>query len=325
MEEHKSKPNMSRLGLGCGRMSNATGHADRKESIATIHAALDAGITHMNTADFYSTGHNEMLVGEALKGHRRDKVFLSVKFGALMSPNGAMYGLDARPLTIKNYLAYSMKRLNVDYIDLYQPARIDTAIPLEETIGAIAELVQAGYVRQIGITQVDADMLKRAHTVHPISLVELEYSLFNRGIEKDILPTARQLGIGVVAFGALAHGLLGGTWSKTKEDVNNSRIPLYFKENINKNLTLVEELRKIAEEKQITVSQLAIAWMLAKGKDILPLIGARRVSQLQDSMQALHVSLTESDSKRIEEAIPEKGIAGGSFPVMQFKNGAVVH
>lgn len=324
MEYQTNGLEISRLGLGCGRMSNATGSADRSEAIATIHAALDAGISHINTADFYSSGHNEMLVGEALKGYNRDKFFLSVKFGGLVAPNGMMYGLDVRPLTIKNYLAHSLKRLNVDYIDLYQPARFDLAIPIEETIGAISDMVKAGYVKQIGITQVDADTLRKAHSVHRISLIESQYSLFNRNIEKEILPTARELGIGVVAFGALAHGLLGGTWSKDKEDVNNSRIPLFFKENIEKNLSLVEALREIALEKQMTVSQLAFTWMLSKGDDIIPLIGARKVSQLQESIKCLDVSLSESDIKRIEDAIPENEIAGGSFPEFKFKNGLAV-
>lgn len=292
-------------------MSNDMSADARRESIATIHAALDAGISHINTADFYTSGHNEMLIGEALKGYNRDKAFLSVKFGALVAPNGAMYGLDVRPQHIKNYLAYSLKRLGVDYIDLYQPARIDLGIPVEETIGAISDMVKAGYVKHIGMTQVDADTLRKAHSVYPISLIEYQYSLFNRNIEKGILPTARELGIGVVAFGTLANGLLGGTWSKEKVDVNNTRVPLFFKENIDKNLSLVEVLREIAVEKQITLPQLAIAWVLAKGEEIIPLIGARRVSQLQNSMESLDVHLSESDVKRIEEAIPVNEIAGG--------------
>ena len=324
MENPKKGLKLSRLGLGCGRMSNSTDAADRMDAIATIHAALAAGVTFLDTADFYTSGHNEMLIGEALKGGKRDQAFLSVKFGALMAPDGAMYGLDVRPFTIKNYLTYSLKRLQVDYIDLYQPARIDLAIPVEETIGAIADLVKAGYVKYIGITEVDADTLKKAHAVHPISLIEARYSLFDRNIEKDILPTARELGVGIVAFGTLAHGLLGGTWSKNKADVNNSRYSLFFQENIDKNLTLVEALREIAGEKQITLPQLAIAWMLAKGEDILPLIGARRPAQLQDSIKSLAVNLNESDIKRIEAAIPTNDIAGGSFPGLTFKNGRLV-
>lgn len=324
MNKQKDGLALSRLGLGCNRMSISTGNADRKDAIATIHAALDAGVTFLDTADFYSSGHNEMLIGQAVKGYNRDKFFLSVKFGALLSPDGTMYGLDVRPLTIKNYLAHSLKRLQVDYIDLYQPGRIDQAIPVEETIGAMADLVKAGYVRHIGITEVDAATLKKAHAVHPIRLLEARYSLFDRHLEKELLPAARELGIGVVAFGALAHGLLGGTWSKDKEDVNNSRYPLFFKENIDKNLALVEELRKIAVEKQLTLPQLAIAWMLAKGEDILPLIGARRPAQLTDSVKALSIKLTARDMQRIEAAIPENEIAGSYFPGLKFQNGVVV-
>lgn len=318
MENHQN----IRFGLGCSRMSNAA--SDRNESIATIHAALDYGITHINTADFYSSGHNEMLIGEALKGYKREKAFLSVKFGALVAPNGAMYGLDVRPQHIKSYLTYSLKRLGVDYIDLYQPARIDMAIPAEETIGAISDMVKAGYVKQIGMTQVDAETLRKANSVHPISLVEYQYSLFNRSIEREILPTARELGIDILAFGTLSHGLLSGSFSKEKADHSTAHIPLFAKENIDKNLSLIEALRVIADEKQVTVAQLAVAWILAKGEDILPLIGARKVSQLQESVRSLDVQLTKSDVKRIEEAVPEKEIAGGSFPQMKFKNGVVV-
>ncbi|WP_235907137.1 aldo/keto reductase [Niallia circulans] len=311
-----------RFGLGCSRMSNVS--SDRKESISTIHAALESGITHINTADFYSSGHNEMLIGDALKGYKREKVFLSLKFGALVAPNGAMYGLDVRPQHIKNYLTYSLKRLGVDYIDLYQPARIDMAIPVEETIGAISDMVKAGYVRQIGMTQVDAETLRKASSTHPISLVEYQYSLFNRSIEKEILPAARELGIDVVAFGTLSHGLLSGSFSKEKADHSNAHIPLFAKENIDKNLSLIEALRVIADEKQVTVAQLAVAWILAKGKEILPLIGARKVSQLKESIRSFDLQLTEADVKRIEEAVPVQEIAGGSFPQMKFKNGVVV-
>lgn len=305
-------------------MSNAD-ESVRNDSMATIHAALDAGVTFLNTADFYDSGRSEMLIGEALKGYDRDKVFISVKFGALVAPNGSMYGLDVRPLTVKNYLTHSLKRLNVDYIDLYQPGRIDLAIPVEETIGAISDMVKAGYVKHIGMTQVEAETLRKAHATHPISFVEAEYSLFNRNIEKDILPTARELGIGVIAFGALAHGMLGGTW--TKERIQKSKggyIPLFFEENIEKNVRLVDKLAEIAAEKQITLSQLAYAWVLSKGKDIIPLIGASKRPHFQEAIQSLDINLSESDINRIEEAIPENEIAGGSFPNMKFKNGVVV-
>lgn len=309
----------NQFGLGCARMSNST--SDRVESIATIHSALDAGITHLNTADFYHSGHNEMLIGEALKGYNRDKYFLSVKFGAMVAPNGMMYGLDVKPEHIKNYLAYSLKRLNVDYIDLYIPGMIDQYIPVEETIGAISDLVQAGYVKHIGLTQVDADTIRKAYAVHPIHSVEYQYSLFNRAIEKDILPTTRELRIGVVAFGVLAHGLLGGTWSKERVGTDNHHIPLFSKENIAKNLALVEALHEIANEKHVTLAQLATAWVVAKGDDIMPLIGARQVSQLQESLKSMDVHLNENDVQRIEAAIPENEIAGDSFPQVKFKNG----
>jgi aryl-alcohol dehydrogenase-like predicted oxidoreductase len=317
---------IARLGLGCMRMTNTTGYPDKSESIATIHAALDAGIQLINTGDFYSSGYNEMLIGEALNGYNRDKAFISVKFGGLSDPKGNYYGLDVRPLTIKNYITYSLKRLKVDYIDLYQPGRIDQAIPVEETIGAISELVKAGYVRHIGVTEVDADTLRKAHSVHPISFIEAGYSLFNRSIEKEILPTARELGIGIVAFGSLAYGLLGGNWSKERKvDGANARLPLFAKENIDKNLSLVEALREIAEEKQITLSQLAVAWVLAKGDDIIPLVGAKKVPQIQDAIKTMAITLSQKEVERIEAAIPENAIAGGNQSNgLSFKNGIIV-
>jgi aryl-alcohol dehydrogenase-like predicted oxidoreductase len=308
-----------KIGLGCGGMINADNAA---ENIATIHEALDSGMNFLNTADFYGSGRSEMVIGEALKGQKREKAFISVKFGALVAPDGAMYGLDVRPLTIKNYITYSLKRLNLDYIDLFQPARIDLGIPVEEIIGTISDLVKAGYVKHIGLTQVDADTLRRAHAVHPISFVESEYSLFNRSIENDILPTARELGIGVVAFGALAHGLLSGTCSK--DNKSHGYVPLFFKENIDKNLELVEALREIASGKQTTIPQLAISWLLSKGDDIITLVGASRRTTLKDSLKSTEVNLSVDDIRRIEKAISEDKIAGASFPNRQFKNGVVV-
>ncbi|GKU30421.1 aldo/keto reductase [Clostridium folliculivorans] len=312
---------LNKLGLGCGGMRD---DSNKAENIATIHEALDFGVNHLNTADFYASGKSEMIIGEALKGQKREKAYVSVKFGMQVAPNGAMYGLDVRPESIKNYLTYTLKRLNLDYIDLYQPARIDLGIPVEETIGAISDLVNAGYVRHIGLTQVDADTLRKANSVHPISFIESEYSLFNRSIEKDIIPTARELGIGVVAFGSLAHGLLSGTWLKDKAHAYNSFIPLFFEENIDKNLELVEELRKIADEKHITIPQLALAWHLSKGDDIITLVGASRRATLQDSLKSLKVNLSANDIERIEKAIPEDKIAGASFPKREFRNGVAV-
>lgn len=310
---------VSRLGLGCMRMSMFDGSLDEKESIATIHAALDAGITFLNTGDFYGIGHNEMLISEAIKGYSRDKIFISVKFGGLVAPNGMPYGIDSRPLAIKNYLTYSLKRLGVDYIDLYEPGRIDPEIPVEETIGVISEMVKEGYVKHIGVTEVDVETLRRAHSVHPISLVELEYSLFKRKIEKELLPTARELGIGVVAFGILSHGLL----SKERLQEMRNHYPQFLGENLDKNLLLVEALREIAVEKQITVPQLLTAWVLSRGEDIMPLIGARKMSQLQESVKALDISLSKNELERIDNAVPADA-GDDSNITMKFKNGMIV-
>lgn len=321
MNYQKQGMDISRIGLGCGHMSNANETA-KNTGVAAIHAAIEYGINFLNTGDFYGAGRSEMLIGEALKGYNRDKYFISLKFGAMTGPDGFMYGLDVTPHHVKNYLTYSLKRLNLDYIDLYQPARIDLGIPVEEMIGAISDLVKAGYVRHIGITQVDAGTLRRAHATHPISLVETQYSLFNRSIEKDILPAARELGIGVVAFGTLAHGLLSGNW--TDERIQKSKggyIPLFFEENLEKNVALAKKLGEIAAKKQITVSQLALAWILSKGEDIIPLIGSLSPSHIQEAMKSFDIRLTEDDIKEIEAAIPENEIAGAAFPDRQFKNG----
>ncbi|MFB5675400.1 aldo/keto reductase [Paenibacillus terreus] len=305
-------------------MSNAN-ETVKAASIAAIHAALESGVNHLNTGDFYDAGRSEMLIGEAVKGHKREQYFISLKFGALGAPNGSLYGLDVSPHHMKNYLTYSLKRLNLDYVDLYQPARIDLGIPVEETIGAISELVQAGYVKHIGVTQVDAETLRRAHATHPIRLVEAEYSLFNRSIEIDILPTARELGIGVVAFGAVAHGLLAGDWTEKRiQQSKGGFVPLFFEENIEKNVALAKKLGEIAAKKQMTLSQLAFAWMLSKREDIIPLIGTVSPAHLQEALQSLDIRLTEDDIKEIENAIPEHEIAGASFPNMQFRNGKVV-
>ncbi len=310
-----------KIGLGCGGMINLN---NKEENIKTIHEALDNKINMLNTADFYGAGQSEMIICEALKDRKREDVFISVKTGALVGPDGQMYGLDVNPFNIKSHLAQTLKRLNVDYIDLYQPARIDSAIPVEETIGAISDLVKEGYIKHIGITQVDGETLKRAHKTHPITFIESEYSLFNRDIEKDIIPTARELGIGIVAFGALAHGFLSGTFSKNTGNRYNSRIPLFYEENIDKNLELVERLRVIADEKNITIPQLSLAWLLSKGDDILTLVGASRRTTLLDSLKSTDVVLNSEDIRRIENAIPKNEIAGGSFPSPKFRNGKVV-
>jgi aryl-alcohol dehydrogenase-like predicted oxidoreductase len=312
-------PLVSRIGLGCMGMSGMYGQSDRKESIATIHAALESGITLLDTGDFYGMGHNELLIQEALQGRNRDNVCISVKFGALRTPAGPFSGYDCRPEAVKNFLAYTLNRLGTDYIDIYRPARVDPAVPIEETVGAIAEMVQAGYVRHIGLSEVAADTLRRANTVHPITDVQIEYSIMSRGIEAEILPTAKELGVSITAYGVLSRGLLGGNWSKENAQKGDIRsgIPRFQGENLDNNLLLIGALRAIAEEKGVTVAQLSIAWVLARGDDIVPLIGARRLDQLSEALGALNITLSVHDLKRIERAVPSNAVAGERYPVAQ--------
>jgi aryl-alcohol dehydrogenase-like predicted oxidoreductase len=271
-------PKTSVIGLGCMGMSDFYGPADRGESIATIHAALDAGITLLDTGDFYGISHNELLIRKALEGRSRDNVQISVKFGALRDPARGFTGVDCRPIAVKNFLAYSLQRLGVDHIDIYRPARLDPAVPIEDTVGAVAEMVKAGYVKHIGLSEVGSDTIRRAHAVHPIADLQIEYSLIARGIEDDILATCRELGIGVTAYGVLSRGLISGHWSKDRSGAQDFRSmgPRFQGGNLDTNLALVELLRAIAKDIGASVAQVAIAWVLAQGKDIVPLVGARR-------------------------------------------------
>src|SRR6266702_7347330 len=265
-------PEIFPIALGCMGMSGMYGPSDDDESIATIHAAIDAGVNLLDTGDFYGMGHNEMLVGRALH-LKRDQVLLSVKFGAQRSPDGSWLGYDARPAAVKTALAYSLKRLGVDHIDIYRPARLDPNVPIEETIGAIADMIKAGYVRHIGLSEVGSDTIRRAHAVHPIADLQIEYSLISRGIEEDILPTCRELGIGVTAYGVLSRGLISGHWSKdnsTQQDFRRMS-PRFQGANLDANLALVETLRGIATDLGVSVAQVAIAWVAAHGHDIVPL------------------------------------------------------
>jgi aryl-alcohol dehydrogenase-like predicted oxidoreductase len=310
-------PTVFPLALGCMGMSGMYGKSEDDEGIATIHAALDQGVTLVDTGDFYGMGHNEMLIARALKG-RRDKALLSVKFGALRSPDGAWTGFDGRPASVKNFAAYSLTRLGVDHIDIYRPARLDPQVPIEDTIGAISELIKSGHVRSIGLSEVGVDTIRRAHAVHPVCDLQIEYSLISRGPERGILPVLEELEIGVTAYGVLSRGLLSGSAPSGSGDFRSS-LPRFRGENLARNQRLIDELRKIASEKGMTPSQLAIAWVLAKGSSIVPVIGARKRRQLTEALGALQFELSEDDIARVEGAIPAAAVAGTRYDEHQMK------
>ena len=309
-------PQVSQAGLGCMGMSGMYGAADRAESLATIHAAVDAGINLLDTGDFYGMGHNELLIGEALKNVARDKVLLSVKYGALRDAGGGWSGYDTRPAATKNFLAYTLQRLGVDHIDIYRPARLDPAVPIEETVGGIADAVKAGYVRHIGLSEVGAATIRRAAAVHPIVDLQIEYSVLSRGIEDAILPTCRELGIAITAYGILSRGLISGSNPAGPGDLR-ALAPRFQSGNVEKNRALVEALSQVAATKGVSAAQLAIAWVAAQGADIVPLIGARKRSQLSESLGALDVALSPSDLAAIEAAVPTGAAAGGRYAAAQ--------
>jgi aryl-alcohol dehydrogenase-like predicted oxidoreductase len=310
-------PTVSAVALGCMGMSGMYGPADENESVATIHAALDAGINLLDTGDFYGVGHNEMLIGRALKG-RRDKALLSVKFGAMRGPDGSWIGIDTRPVAVKNFLAYTLMRLGVDYIDIYRPARLDPRVPIEETVGAIADLIKAGYVRYIGLSEVGVETIRKAAAVHPIADLQIEYSLISRSPEESIFPALKELGIGVTAYGVLSRGLLSGSSTAGKGDFR-ARLPRFSGENRERNQKLIDALSQMASEKNATASQLAIAWVLAKGESLVPVVGARKRTQLEESLGALKIQLSEDDVRRLEEAVPASAVAGTRYDEHQMK------
>ncbi|HEY3814990.1 MAG TPA: aldo/keto reductase [Caulobacteraceae bacterium] len=315
-------PEVSALGLGCMGMSDLYGPADRDEGIATIHAALDDGVTLLDTGDFYGMGHNELLIHEALKGRDRDKVVISVKFGAQRAYDGTWLGYDARPEAVKTAVAYSLRRLGTDHIDIYRPARLDPKVPIEDTIGAIADLVKQGLVRHVGLSEVGADTIRRAHAVHPIADLQIEYAVVTRSLEAKVLPTCRELGIGITAYGVLSRGLISGHWDKARSfgprDIR-AHSPRFQQDVVEQNLALVDTLRAIADAKGVTVAQLAIAWVLSRGDDIVPLVGARRRDRWAEAKGALDVALTADDLARIDAAAEEHAIQGTRYPEMQMK------
>ena len=315
----KAGPMTSAIGLGCMGMSGMYGPSDRAESIATIHAALDAGVTLIDTGDFYGMGHNEMLIAEALKGVARDRYQLSVKFGAQREPSGAWMGYDARPSAVKTALAYTLQRLGVDRIDIYRPARLDPNVPIEDTVGAIADMVKAGYVRHIGLSEVGSETIRRASAVHPIADLQIEYSLISRGIEDGVLQTTRELGVAITAYGVLSRGLISGHWDPSGRGQGDFRVmsPRFQAGNVEHNLALVEALRALAEARGVTVAQIAIAWVLQRGEDVIPVIGARRRDRLAEALGSLDVVLTPDDLAAIERAAPKGAALGDRYNTHQ--------
>jgi aryl-alcohol dehydrogenase-like predicted oxidoreductase len=311
-------PELSAIGLGCMGMTEVYGPADEADGIATIQAALDAGISLFDTGDFYGMGLNELLLGRALKG-RRDKAFIQVKFGAQRDPSGAWIGYDASPAAVKTSLTYTLRRLGTDHIDLYMPARRDPEVPWEDTIGAIADMIKAGYVRHLGVSEVSADSIEAANAVHPVTALQYEYSVIERGAEARQLPALRKIGAGLTAYGVLSRGLLTSSVRTPKPGDMRAHMPRFAPENLRRNQLLVDAFAKVAADKGATPAQLAIAWVLSRDPHIIPLMGARTPRQLAETLGALDVALTDEDHARIDAAIPQGAVAGGRYGEHQMR------
>ena len=311
-------PQVSRLGLGLMGMSGVYGPADEAESTATVRAALDAGITLLDTGDFYGMGHNELLLRDALRGVDRSGVFIQVKFGGQRDPRGAFIGHDSSPAAVKNSLAYTLTRLGTDYVDLYQPARLDPRVPIEDTVGAIAEMIQAGFVRYLGLSEMGPETIRRAHAVHPVTALQIEYSLMSRTIEEQILPVVRELGIGVTAYGIMSRGLLSASSARDIAAADpRTRFPRFQGENLQRNLSLVAALELLAAARGVTTAQLAVAWVLSRGTDIIPLLGTKRRDRLAESLAALELTLSPDELAAIEAAVPSSQVAGDRYDAAQ--------
>jgi aryl-alcohol dehydrogenase-like predicted oxidoreductase len=314
----KNGPSVSLIGLGCMGMSDFYGSTDEAESLRTIHAALDAGINLLDTGDFYGMGHNEMLLRQVLK-ERRNETFVCVKFGALRGPDRSFNGLDTRPAAVKNFLAYSLQRLGTDHIDLYQPARVDPAVPIADTIGAMVELKEKGYIRYIGLSEAGPETIRKAHSVHPISALQIEYSILSRSIEERILPVIRELGISITAYGVLSRGLLSSSPIVSDRSKGDFRafLPRFQPDNLKQNQSLIAALSAIATRKECSLAELAIAWVLARGPEIIPLVGARKVARLEEAIRATSVQLSSSDLAEIDQAVPPDSVAGARYGAEQ--------
>jgi aryl-alcohol dehydrogenase-like predicted oxidoreductase len=306
------------IGLGCMGMSGMYGATDDAESVRTIQAAIDRGMTLLDTGDFYGMGHNELLVGRAIAG-RRDRVKLSVKFGALRGPDGSWLGIDTRPAAVKTFAAYSLKRLGVDVIDVYRPARLDPSVRIEDTVGAIADLVKAGYVRHVGLSEVGVDTVRRAHAVHPVADLQIEYSIASRGPEAKIFPALAGLGIGATLYGVFSRGLLTGSKPKGASDFR-AYLPRFAGDHHAKNEDVVASFRRFAQERGLTPGQLAIAWVLARQPAFLPLVGAKTVAQLTDALGALDHPLSRDDLAALESIVPVGAFAGERYGAEQMRH-----